>query len=473
MMKLQEKEAHSQMNTCTQNTLRQRLDVFFSRPRYIFLIMALTGFSNLFGAELAVYTLFTAIIVYVCLWGRDLLPLMPIVICCYVAPSVGNNPGKSDTSVFTAGHGGLYILILGLIIAGVLLYRVIRDRKQFFSQKRVLLLGLVLLSISYLLSGIGSQGYTNIALKNIFFALLQGACILIPYWLFTGGVQWKTTRRDYFAWMGFALGCLLFVQILWIYCTDTIVVDGIIDRSRIYTGWGIYNNMGCMLAMMIPFAFYLASKYRKGWIGTVAGSVFLIGVFLTCSRASILVGVVCYVVCVGLMLFYARNRKGNLMALIIVICSLVLTVLVFHRQLYRLFSGVFSMGMDPNSRDSIFVSGLKQFMRAPVFGISFYPPEGLAWSWATTGSFRSFFPDRWHNTVIQLLAGCGITGFAAYCYHRYQTVRLLMLAKTQEQLLIGCSVLTLLACSMFDCHLFNLGPALFYSMALAFGEKRG
>ena len=28
----------------------------------------------------------------------------------------------------------------------------------------------------------------------------------------------------------------------------------------------------------------------------------------------------------------------------------------------------------------------------------------------------------------------------------------------------------LLLCSLLDCHFFNIGPTLFYSMALAFGE---
>ena len=36
---------------------------------------------------------------------------------------------------------------------------------------------------------------------------------------------------------------------------------------------------------------------------------------------------------------------------------------------------------------------------------------------------------------------------------------------------VGLSVAVLLATSMFDCHLFNVGPTLFYSMALAFGEN--
>ena len=34
-----------------------------------------------------------------------------------------------------------------------------------------------------------------------------------------------------------------------------------------------------------------------------------------------------------------------------------------------------------------------------------------------------------------------------------------------------CSVLALVVCSLFDCHFFNIGPTIFYAMALAFAEN--
>ena len=459
------------MHTATGAPVRERINGFLANPVYIMLIMLLTAISFAFGGELVLYTVFTAFIIYICVFGNDLLPIMPILVCAYVAPSIANNPGQCEASVFF-GSSGVYILCLAGLIFAALAYRVIRDRKQFLTQKRKLLSGMLVLTAAYLLSGIGSAGYSHLAGKNILFALLQGLSILLPYWLLTGGVDWKNTRRDYLAWVGFGTGCLLLWEILWIYCKDNIIVDGIIDRTRIYTGWGMYNNMGCLLAMMIPFAFALASKYRKGWIGTVAGSSFLMGVFLTCSRTSIVVAVVCYIICVCLMLFYATNRKGNAVALLIVGSILILSLLLFHNRIIRLFSQVLDDISEFDSRIYIYVRGWEQFIQNPVFGISFYPAEGLAWGWSTT-QFAAFFPDRWHNTVIQLLASTGVVGFGAYLFHRYQTLRMVLKSNTRAQLLMACSVLVLLLCSMLDCHFFNIGPTLFYSMILAFGEKRG
>ena len=460
------------MQTAPCTSVRDQVNDFLANPYYVMLVMLFTAVSFVLGADLIAYTVFAMLAVYICVLGADLLPLIPIVVCCYTVPSVANNPGRSESAVFAPEQGGIYILCLGGVIAASLIYRVIRDRKQFFSEKRVLLSGMLVLTAAYLLSGIGSENYADLAKKNLLFALLQGVSVVVPYWLFTGGVNWKNARRDYFAWVGFGLGCMLLSQILWIYCTRGVIEDGIIVREKIYTGWGMYNNIGCLLAMMIPFAFYLASKYHKGWIGTVAGSAFLLGVFLTCSRTSIAVAFLCYAVCVCLMLFYARNRRGNALALVIVVGVLALVCLLFHRQLFRLFSDILERGTDLNSRDTMYIRGWEKFLENPIFGISFYPPKGLAWSWSET-KLASFIPDRWHSTVIQLLASGGIVCFGAYVFHRYQTLRLVLRSKTREQLLIACSVVVLLACSLFDCHFFNIGPTLFYSMALALGEKRG
>lgn len=444
---------------------------FLNTPRYVVGVMILCAAANLLSLELPVYTLYALAAAYTCLLGRDLLPLMPLFICSYLAPSAANNPGRNGTSVFS-GASGIYIACLGAVIALCVAARVIRQRKRYFSVKPRLLSGMLILLGAYLLSGIGSAAYPDAIGKNLLFALLQGAALIAPYWLFAVGVDWERVRKDYFAWVGFSTGGLLAVQVLWIYLTGNVIADGVILRRQIFTGWGMYNNIGAMLAMMIPYAFCLATKYRRGWIGTVAGSVFLVCLFLTCSRNAILTGIAVFGSCVLLMLYYARNRRHNFLALVTVGVILLAAGILFRDQLLRLFSDLISRGLDPNSRDKIFHEGFKLFAQAPVFGSSFFSPGYQPWTWATTQGFSGFFPPRWHNTLVQLLASCGIVGLGAYILHRVQTVRLFLKRKTEENTFIGCSLLVLVISSLFDCHFFNLGPVLFYAMALAFAENR-
>lgn len=459
--------------SCSDNNLsmrlRNRLNRFLATPYYILAVMALSLAAHLLSLELPVYTVFALVAIYTAVLGNDLLPLTPLFLFCYITPSIGNNPGRNAQSVFS-GKSGVYIAVLGVLIVLAVGCYVIRNRKQFFRQKRVLLPGLLALSAAYLLSGMGSDHYGKIAQTNLLFAAMQAFSLLLPYLLLSGGVQWTKARQDYLAWVGFTGGAAVLVQLIVCYLTQGVVVDGVIERQKIYTGWGMYNNMGFMIAMAIPFAFYLATKYRRGWIGTVVGSVFLVGVLLSCSRTSLLIGTLTYCLCVFLMLHYAKNRRHNTIALVSVLVLGCAILLLFHHQLLRLFSGFLGMGVDPSSRDVFYREGLKLFAQKPLFGNSFYSPGYTPWDFSTVDALSALIPPRWHSTPLQLLVSCGAVGVIAYAFHRFQTVRLLVRSRSKEATFIGCAVGVLLLCSLFDCHFFNLGPTLFYSAALAFGE---
>lgn len=444
---------------------------FLASPWFVAVAAVLTLCANIFSAELAVYTAVVLIAVYVCIFGKDFTPLMPLMIFCYCAPSVKNNPGSTDASIFARGFGGGYILCLAAVVAVALLYRLIRDRRKVFATKPRLVWGILILMAGYLLGGLGAGVGAEVTRKNLLFAGLQGLAILLPYLLFCVGVDWKTVRKDYFAWVGFFAGCLLVAEIIWIYLTAGVVTEGVIDRNRVFTGWGMRNNIGGLLAMMIPFAFCLATRYRKGWMGTVAGTVFYAAVCLTCSRSSMLFGGLIYGVCIVLMLRYANNRRGNTIALITMAGVAGLVILLFREPLLRLFSDLLDNALEPSSRDVMYKEGFRLFLKHPVFGSTFYPSIYAPWEWSTAEAFTGFFPPRWHNTVIQLLASCGVVGLLAYGVHRIQTIRLFWKAPRRETVFVGCSVLTLLLCSLLDCHFFNIGPVLFYAMALAFTEN--
>lgn len=448
----------------------QKINGFLTTPQYILVIMLLAALSSLFSLELVVYGLFVALAVYVCVFGEDLLPLMPLVMVGYVTPSARNNPGRAADSVFFPGHGGNLIIAYAVILVIAVLYRLIRDRKQYLSQKYGFLWGMIVLAVGYLLSGIGSNAYPAAIWQNLRYALVQIGAIIVPYVLFAGGVKWENARKDYFAWTGLLMGCLILMQEAWAYATGNVVLNGIIERRNLYTGWGMHNNIGGMLAMMIPSVFYLATKYSRGWIGILGGSAILVGIVLTCSRSSILMASFIYIVCLLVMLYRTKNRKKNSLVLGVVIGVILLLCLVCHKQLLKLFSELIKRGTDPSGRDVIYVEGARMFREYPIFGSSFFSPGYRPWEWSTT-DFSGFLPARWHNTVIQLLVSCGVVGLIAYCVHRYQTIRFFLKDRTPEKNLIGLTILVLILCSLLDCHFFNIGPVLLYSTGLAFAEN--
>lgn len=450
-------------------------DAFFASPAYFLLIGILTVIANVFSAELIVYACFVLMGIYISLFGKDYLPVIPLVTLCYIAPSDANNPGSSEGSIFYAENGGILILVLAAAFVVSILFRLAADpelgQKAFLRAKRALLPGILLLGAAYLLAGAGSGHYFDHGYGNLLFAALQFLSIFLMYYFFTGAVKWSEAPEDYLAKSGLCIGFVLLAEIFNIYLTQPIIIDGEIQRSAIYTGWGNYNNIGAMLTMMIPFAFHLVCIKKHSWLYNLCGVAFLSGVLLSCSRGAILFAAVTYLISGLIVALKSRNRRAILYTNLIALGIVLLVLILFHEQLLQLFRCLLNRGLDPGRRVEGYQSGIQQFLKYPLFGGSFYPVDADLYEWSSVEAFTSFFPPRWHNTVIQLAASCGIVGLAAYGLHRLQTIRMILKKPTAANLCIAISLAALLGTSLIDCHFFNIGPTLFYAVALAFAEK--
>ena len=455
-----------------------QFNAFLRTPWYIFAIAFLTVLSSIFGLELIVYSIFVAIAVYLCILGDDLLPLMPIVVFCYIAPSFVNNPGRNPQSVFYPAYGGLYLVLLFGIFAVSLLWRMTKHSdvtgKAFLKKKRSLTLGMILLGAAYVLGGVGITNYGAYAGKTILFGFIQFVSVFAMYFLFSGSVKWENTPKDYFAWMGLCVGFAVLAQLGENYLSGRIFMEGgnTIDRELMATGWGMHNNIGGLMAMMLPFPFYLAYTRKRSWIYIALASVLMLGVIVSCSRTAMFVGALEFIFCSILLLRKPEKRRP-----ILVVCGCVaVAVIVFAVLSFDTLKNVFALFIDEidaiSKRDLLFINGMKQFREYPIFGGTFFPQgEYVPWDWAELESFSSFFPPRWHNTLVQIAASCGIVGLAAYAIHRGQTVRLFLRHRSTENLFIAVYIVALLMAGLLDNHFFNVGPVLLYSMALAFAEN--
>jgi len=453
---------------------------FLRKPGYIILMAALAAVSGVFALDLWVYSAFVLVAVYLCLLGEDLLPLMPIAIFCYITPSRDNNPGRNPQSIFYPEHGGAVLIALAAIFVVCLIFRLATDeeigRKAFFAEKRRLLGGMLILGAAYLLSGIGLENYGEVAGKNLLFAFIQFASVFAFYYLFTGTVKWENAPKNYLAWIGMCVGFIVLAQLAENYACGRLfeTVNGklTVNRYNMATGWGMHNNIGGMMAFMLPFPFYLACTQKRSWMFNVLGTILLLGVIISCSRTSMLVAMAIYGFCVYQLLRRKECRKANVSVYVVIAGLVVVSCILFFDRLMDIFALFFEELFVVSERDNLISYGFKQFLDNPIFGGSFFPQgKYVPWDWSNSAEFSSFFPPRWHNTLIQMLASCGIVGFAAYCCHRWQTVKLMLKQRSTENLFISLFLISLLVCSLMDCHFFNVGPVLFYSMALAYGEN--
>lgn len=441
----------------------------------------LTFLAFAFSLEVEFYTFVVLYAIYVGLFADDLAPIMPLFILCYVTPAPSNNPGINDQGLFY-GSTGIYLVCIVAVGVLVLLFRIALDKnlglRRLFTTKRKLMVGMITLGVSYFLSGILHEQYFEYAKGNLLSAFIQFASVFLLYFIFSASVKWEQFDLDYFAWIGFVMGIVVSAEVIWLYITNNVIVDGSIIRYNITPGWGCYNNIGAVISMSIPFAFYFAARKKRSSIFLLLGC-FLFGmVILSGSRGSMVGAVFAFIASFIFTLVKCNNKKEFYTATLTLVGSALIVALLFQNKLSTIFQYIPGIAhIDSNSivwndsgRIEIYQNGWKVFLNNPIFGQSFYPIEYAPVTFAQIAEFNSFFPPRWHNTVIQMLASCGIVGMLAYSYHRIDTLRLYFKKRTLTNTYILFFVLTLLIMSLLDCHFFNVGPVLFYSIALAVME---
>lgn len=453
-----------------ENPFFQRMNEFLYSPAYFVYVGILTVLSNVFCLEIYTYTLFVLTGIYVCLFARDLLPLFPLFACGYISPSQGNNPGVNENSIFSLSCGGIYLLILLSIVAVCLVWRLVKDPnfggKKFLTKKRNLLSGMLILGATYAISGLGSGQWTEFGWRNLVFSLVQLVAIAGLYYLLCGSVLWDKAPKAYLFWLGLCVGYVLVAELAGIYITENVLENGIIARGKIITGWGHYNNIGAMLAMVIPLPFFLTGKGHRSVFAYASSFVFLTALLFTCSRGSILVGIVVYVAAYILSVIRSQYARRRIAVHVTVVLLVGAFFVIFRQRLVQMFEVL----LDSESsweRIEIYREGFKQFLRFPVFGGTFYPSDYWPFAWATAENFVNIFPPRWHNTFVQILATGGMVSLIGYGIHRVQTIKLFVKKLTTEKIFAGLAVISLLMTSMVDCHFFNIGPVLLYSGLLA------
>ncbi len=462
----------------------QTLNRFSRTPLFIVILALGCILAYSLSLELVYYSLIVVCALFIFIFGDDFLVIIPMFLFCYIAPSPSNNPGKSADSIFYMANGGWYMFILIALVLPTVVIRLILDkeigRKNLLFTNRKLWLDMVILGASYLLSGLGASHYADIWTSNLLFAFLQFICIIGLYLLFTATVKWEKSHIDYFAWVMLLFGLTVSLEVFYHYLFGTLYNEqGTFVREFFYTGWGNYNNVSAMIAVSIPFAFYFACKYKRAYIYLALSGVMLVGLILSCSRASTLVGAMMFAVCFIVSIFLCKHKNDFCISAIAFSVLAVIFALVFRDYISKIFNAIPDIintetGVANDSgRLGIYEEGFWAFLDNPIFGESFYRPEGANqwWQWSENPEWQSFMPARWHNTIIQMLASCGTVGILAYAFHRFQTLKLFYQKLTLLNVFIGLSIACFLAMSLLDCHLFNLGPTLIYSLMLCVAEK--
>ncbi len=354
---------------------------------------------------------------------------------------------------------GITVLALGCaVLAASAVWYIIRHRKMARKlSSKGFLWGLVAFSAALLLNGAFNSDYS---FKNLMFSALMVFSLLAFYFLFALFADFGKEGNDYLMYCLAVYAMLICAQLFFAFATGR---ADLADKGSIVLGWGVWTNIGGMLAFLMPACFYFAAS-RRGYFGWLLGLIAYFGIVLSQSRGALLVGSVSLVLCIGGLCFFGDFKKKNRIVAICVGVLGIIGLLLLHEKLLVLIQNFINTGFDDNGRVEMWKVAVQNFKEHFIFGSGFYD------SYYTEEWGRTVEPYLYHNTVLQLLGATGIVGFGCYLYHRYTTIKLLLIHPSQARFFYAVCLFGLLSFSLLDVLFFKVYPTIAYSLILFFAE---
>ena len=359
----------------------------------------------------------------------------------------------------------LTVVIIAAIFVICLIAHFILNRKKYSLRSAVkspLFYGILLLSVSFLFNNLLAK--ERFFWKDLGFSIALVIAYLGVFLLLYVGLEFNEKLKHKIIVTLFIASLLVTFEFFSLFLTGQIQFgNGEIIKESIRTGWGIWNTMGCYLSMLLPIHFYLATFTKKyGFIFYGTGLISYLAIVLSLSRSSLLAGTFVMGISIIVCCFFGENKKVNRIITSALFVVAVIGVILLWEKISNVLGDYLERGLDDNGRFEIYATGWKKFLSHPIFGCGFYNSHHIN---------EVGLPFGYHNTIVQMMASCGIIGLVAYLYHRYQTIVLFIKQRSVKNFYLALCICALLITSLLDIHMFSLYPTLYYMLILITVEK--
>ncbi|MBD5584574.1 MAG: O-antigen ligase family protein [Clostridia bacterium] len=397
---------------------------------------------------------------------ENLTPLISNFLFMGIIISEGHSPttfgSESNASEFLfqpAVLGQIIAVVsLYLIAIGIRIFMTVKSRKFKLTPA---FYGLAILSFVFILNGLFSKGYSP---TNLLYGFIMALCFLGVFALMKDNVicNEKTFTDVAFAFMALSASLVLELFIKYV-TTPDIIIAGEVNRGKLGFGWGMYNNMGMLMMLCLPSIMFIAGKHKYGYLFYGYAVLHSVATVMTMSRQAIFAIAIIFPVCLVMLLWKGKNRLINAIISGGALAVLIVLIIIFREKLGAIFELLTKDIESGNGRMGLWEDAIKNFKSAPLFGTGFF--VDLANDPGFAG--LSLIPDMYHNTIMQLLASCGLTGLIAYLVHRAQTIVSLVKKPSLPRIYIAVTVLSLLIVNLLDNHLFYILPTIVYSCLIS------
>ncbi len=374
------------------------------------------------------------------------------------------NPIPTDYYART-GNVAQLITVGSILVAGLLVRIVLSIVKRRFKITPVLW-GVIAVAAAFIMNGVLSNNYKTI---NLTYGCALAAIYLGIFVFCCGNINMDGKTIKKIAYYFIVLFVVLSIELGIRYLLGGEIVDenGVKHRGMLFFGWGTYNNMGVLIVMSIPAWFYFAVKNKKyGWAFLLGGAANLLIAYLTNSRQAQLMGTIIFAACCVLDIVAVKDKQRRILHSCVIglmFAAGVVVAALLYKDISSFIVSVFQGTETGSGRLPLWKEGFyNNFLHKPVFGTGFYGADLSTWD--KGGSGLDMIPRFYHNTVIQLLASCGIVGLLAFAAHRIQTVISLFKNFCFDRIFLALTMCGIMFCGLLDVHMFSPFSALIYAM---------
>lgn len=443
---------------------------FLKSPIYPIFIGAVVLISHIFGLE----AICAPIIVISCMLVLILCDsaeytIAPIVLFTYLL-SRAHTPTTPTYSDYLLSPLPLTVIILmsvGLLASVV--YFFIKDGRY----KRIKLSGepifasLLFFILTLFISALFSGEYV---LNNLAFAAVEAAAFIIPFLLFRFGIPKERSADelcDRLSYVALISSAVIVLELLHLYMTADVLINGSLNKEAITLGWGIWNSVGGMLTLALPPLFLGAVKTKHTALYISAAVVTYIAAVLTLSRNALLFGTLIFGVCCIICATVGEKKKLFRWFLLSLVCLLAIFLLAFSSKIADILGDYINRGFSDNGRFALWKASVSAFFENVFTGVGFHAYSGEYYQ------FAAFMPKLPHNTPLALLGGGGLLVFAAYAIYRAYTLLPFIKRPSLYKTLLGLTVLMLIMQSLLDNFIFNFYPTFMYTAAICIAQRFG
>ena len=429
----------------------------------------------------------TAVSIFAGLFSSDLkVFLVPAFLIYYAL-------GSDLPADYYAGYNALppfdisSIIPLGIcifLLASTLIYRLVTAGalKEMLQKRGFFFWGIILMDAALLLNGAFSKSWSP---YNLMYGLLAALTLTLFYGLFLTVIA---RSED-----GVAYACKVLVAVGYAVSAEIIIIarrlnvhdnlffinsDGYekVNRVMLSLSWGLPTIIGAVIAVSICGCLYLARSRRFPLFTLFSAVFFWFMTLFIDTRSAIIAGG--FVLVFGVLMCCIGGRNKILIrvlsciflaaSVLITICLMIVSPDTISSIIDKLLS-VLRLDVEGNasiwdllgSRKEIWAGGLRDFLKAPLFGSGFM-----------SGDFTpdSVYSNMYHNIFIEFLGSMGIFGIFAFAVHLKHGLEAIIRRYSLDKLLLLLVPICILGMSLVDNFFFYPNFQILYAAFLACAE---